>query len=302
MSRSLQHDADTERGCAHEGSDVDAGPASVDQSVPVPIANVHGQSTSSHPKGHRRRPFKGEKSCRNTHFLPYAAMHTSPPAKRPARAVQVYETVKRQLLAGDFPLGFRLGEVAIAEAIGVSRTPVREALSRLHAEGLVVRLPEGGFSPATPDLPTISDLYEVRRGLEFTAIHRGGHDRVMLEDLRSDWGDVEVPGSDEDCTPDFVLRDEDFHVRLAAAAGNEPLVDMLVTVNERIRVVRVHDFLTADRVRATVDEHVGILDALLDDDEATASNRLSRHLEISEQVVEQRAAIVISRMIGRRSV
>lgn len=251
-----------------------------------------------------RHPFTASKQSGNRRHLPCTSMHTAKysKAKQPARSAQVYETVKRQLLAGDFPLGFRLGEVAIAEEIGVSRTPVREALSRLHAEGLVVRLPEGGFSPATPDLPTISELYEVRRGLEFTALHRGNHDRVMLEELRTSWRDLEIPDSDADCTPDFVLQDEDFHIRLATAAGNESLVDLLTGVNERIRVVRMHDFLTADRVEATVAEHIGILDALLDDDQAEAGSRLSSHLEISEHVVEQRAALVISRMIGRRRV
>lgn len=213
-------------------------------------------------------------------------------------SAHAYDVLKHRLLVGDFTLGERLAEVALAESLAMSRTPVREALSRLHAEGLVVRLADGGFSPAAPDLHTISELYEVRRGLEFTGLHRGQHDRDQLEALLSDWESMTIPETDADCGPDFVLQDEDFHVRLATASGNQALVGVLVGVNERIRVVRMHDFLTADRVADTVAEHTAIVRSLLAEGAASAGERLGRHLDVSEQVVEQRAAMALSRMIG----
>lgn len=219
---------------------------------------------------------------------------------RPARGAEAYRELKHRLLLGDFPLGVRLGENALADRLGMSRTPVREALGRLHAEGLVVRLPDGGFSPAAPDLHTISELYEVRRGLEFTALGRGGHDTGHLEDLLAEWSSMEVPTSDDECGPEFVLHDEDFHLRLAGAAGNQALVGVLTGVNERIRMVRMHDFLTADRVSDTISEHTGILRTLLGAGAEAAGEQLSRHLEVSEQVVEQRAALALSRMLGGR--
>lgn len=210
----------------------------------------------------------------------------------------MYAELKRGLLAGDFPLGRRLAEASLGERLGASRTPVRDALARLHAEGLVVRLPEGGFSPAAPDLHTVSELYEVRRHLEFGALRRHEHDRLRLVALRDDWADLAAPDDDEDCGPDFVLVDEDFHLGLAEAAGNHTLVTMLKQVNERIRAVRMHDFLTADRVTRTIEEHLGIVDALLSDDRPLAGDRLSSHLEISERVVAERAAVALSRMLS----
>jgi DNA-binding GntR family transcriptional regulator len=222
------------------------------------------------------------------------------PARLPGRslAAYCYDELKRRLLVGDFALGRRLAEVSLTDLLGVSRTPVREALSRLHAEGLVLRLPEGGYSPAAPDLHTVSELYEVRRGLEFTALRRGGHDRSRLIDLRNEWAGFDAPTSDGECGPEFVLQDEEFHLGLATAAGNVALVEMLLHVNERIRFVRMQDFLTADRVEKTISEHLGIVEALLDDGAVTAEERLHSHLEISERVVEQRAAIALSRMLG----
>ncbi len=186
----------------------------------------------------------------------------------------------------------------MGEALGVSRTPVREALSRLHAEGLVVRLGDGGFSPAAPDLPTIAELYEVRRSLEFTALNRGCHDRAMLEQIQSHWAFMSAPSSDADCGPEFVLHDEDFHLGLARAAGNHSLVELLSHTNERIRFVRMQDFLTADRVTKTIDEHLGIVSALLEDRADLAEHRLRSHLFVSERVVESRAALALSRMLS----
>ena len=217
------------------------------------------------------------------------------PAEEQSLSAIVYDELKRRLLFGEYRIGRRLGEVALAEQLEVSRTPVREALTRLHAEGFVVRMPEGGFSPAAPDLHTIGELYVVRRGLELTAIHIDeGHDESALLALRDDWQALTVT---PDGDPEFVLHDEDFHIRLAGSTGNRALVDMLTLVSERIRVVRIYDFLTADRIEKTIEEHLSIVEALLEGQLALAERRLNRHLRISRQVVEQRSAMALSRMV-----
>lgn len=240
----------------------------------------------------------------------YATQDTAQRTAQPVTSLAAfaYEELKRRLLLGDFRLGRRLAELSLAEQLSISRTPIREALSRLHAEGLVERLPSGGFTPRPPDLHTIAELYEVRRSLEFSALTRGPHDRDALLELRSVWASIERPASDEECGPEFVLSDEEFHVTLASAAGNRSLVEMLCHVNERIRIVRMHDFLTADRVGRTIDEHLGIVGALLEatDPSGTssanatlrASGLLDEHLNVSERVVVERAAYALGRMIS----
>src|SRR5690606_39450166 len=92
---------------------------------------------------------------------PFTCVYTAPTTGA-SRGRQATGEIKRRLLHGDFALGRRLGEERLASLVGVSRTPVREALSRLHAEGFVVRLPDGGYAPAAPDLPSVRQLYEVR--------------------------------------------------------------------------------------------------------------------------------------------
>lgn len=215
-----------------------------------------------------------------------------------------YQGLKARLLRGDFAPGARLGEERLAADLGVSRTPVREALSRLHSEGLVDRLDDGGFGPRLINLHLIRELYEVRFALERAALGRTldglpAHDEGQLRQLRDDWAEMEVPPSDDEVDGEFVLLDEDFHERLAGAAGNGSLVEQLRKVNERIRIVRMQDFLTAERVEVTVEQHLGVLDALLDGRVQLAEQRLVGHFGESQRVVEQRAAHAIARMLDR---
>lgn len=215
-----------------------------------------------------------------------------------------YHALKHGLLMGDFAPGRRLGEERLAADLGVSRTPVREALSRLYSEGLVERLSDGGYGPTVIDLHLIRELYEIRFALERCAIRRptqGGppHDAEALRVLQADWADLEVPSTDEDVDVDFVLIDEDFHERVATAAGNAELVAQLHKVNERIRIVRMQDFLTAERVAQTIEQHLAVLDPLLAGALPLAEQRLVGHFAESLAVVEERAAVTIARMLER---
>ena len=119
--------------------------------------------------------------------------------------------------------------------------------------------------------------------------------------LQQDWLDLDAPGDDEAVDGEFVLLDEDFHERVAAAAGNEELTEQLRRVNERIRIVRMQDFLTAERVTQTIEQHLGVLDPLLEGDLAEAEVRLVGHFQESLAVVEERAALTIARMLSRRN-
>jgi len=79
-------------------------------------------------------------------------MYTAGYTEQPSRGEVVFTELKARLLAGEFPLGARLGEERLAGLLDVSRTPVREALHRLHTEGFVQRHADGGFTPTVPDV------------------------------------------------------------------------------------------------------------------------------------------------------
>jgi DNA-binding GntR family transcriptional regulator len=216
-----------------------------------------------------------------------------------SRATQVFGELKTRILLGEFAGGARLGEERLAERFGVSRTPVREALFRLHAEGVVIRHRDGGYCPALPDVVVMRELYEVRIGLERQALRRPAdhgtrHDVAILEPLRDEWRSLERDLAEPD--PDFVLLDEAFHCALAEAAGNAALVEMLRLVNQRIRLVRMQDFLSPARIAVTIEQHLGIVDALLADDVELASERFEHHVAESFEQVADRVALALTRM------
>jgi DNA-binding GntR family transcriptional regulator len=222
---------------------------------------------------------------------------SSDAADSPSEAA--YRQLRDRLLAGSFPLTRRLAEERLAALVGVSRTPVRHALIRLHGEGLITRHRDGGYRPTVPDPDDIASLYEARRALEIGALWRPAeagtvHDRAVLGQLREDWEALrrEQPPADAG----FVALDEDFHIRLARSAGNAVLVDLLRSVNARIRVVRIHDFLTDDRIEQTIAEHLQILRPVAAGDPAEAERVFRAHLAKSKQVAEERALRAIARM------
>jgi DNA-binding GntR family transcriptional regulator len=217
------------------------------------------------------------------------------------RSDRAYAELKHGLLVGEFPINVRLGEERLAALIGVSRTPIREAMMRLHAEGLVRRAPDGGYLPVVPDVVLMRHLYEVRIGIELQALHRPGrndtvHDRGILEVLRDEWRSLQGEEPVE-ADPSFVMLDESFHVTLAEAAGNPVLADHLRQVNDRIRIVRMQDFLTSGRIDETIAEHLGIVEAVLVGDVADAERRFAVHIGQSIAVVEQRVSAAIARMV-----
>lgn len=225
------------------------------------------------------------------------------PAARPApsRGDHAYRQLKHRLLNGGFSLNVGLSEERLARALEVSRTPVREALGRLHAEGFIKRGPDGRYRPVAPDVTMIRHLYEVRSALELQALTRPArvgtsHDRSMLVALAEQWRALREGPLEP--SPDFVLFDEDFHVTLAEAAGNPALVELLRQVNERIRIVRMQDFLSVERLRRTASEHVGIVEAVLDGKIDVAAERFQSHLARSIDVVEQRVGQALVRMVN----
>ncbi|MFB7877422.1 GntR family transcriptional regulator [Nocardia sp. NPDC056064] len=219
-------------------------------------------------------------------------------AGRPLREV-VYTALRAELMNGEIRFGQRLTEPKLSARFGISRTPVREALAMLCADGLLERA-EFGFSPVRPSLANIRDLYELRLTLELggMAAVRDNPDRVhdaeLLRAQRQRWLALRADPPEQE--PGFVVVDEEFHVALLTAAGNAEMVRALVAVNSRIRHVRRYDFMINNRIETTISEHLGILDAVLADDIPAAQRLLHAHIGDSLDVVLERITRAIAAM------
>ncbi|MGW4846363.1 GntR family transcriptional regulator [Nocardia brasiliensis] len=219
-------------------------------------------------------------------------------AGRPLRDV-VYAALRSELMNGDIKFGERLTEPKLSARFGISRTPIREALTVLCADGLLQR-EEFGFSPVRPSIPLIRDLYELRITLELGGIQRAlanpavSHDRTLLEAEREAWRTLRADPPVQE--PGFVVRDEEFHVTLLTAAGNAEMVRALRAVNSRIRHVRMYDFMVNNRIETTIAEHLGILDAVLAGDLSLAHQLLHTHIGESLDVVLDRVTRAIAAM------
>ena len=197
-------------------------------------------------------------------------------------------------LAADFVIKpeERIREGAMATELGVSRTPLREALNRLVAEGfLTFRGGQGFFCRAlTPD--RIVELYEARCAIECEGL------RLTL-DRASDAAIAELAGRTEQQQPEYersqdAIRllelDEAFHRDLLALCGNAELSRMLDNINGRIRYVRMTD-LKALRAgpesTAGVNDHLSILAAVSDRDAGDALPALRSHIEMRQEKAVQ---------------
>lgn len=218
-----------------------------------------------------------------------------------SQAERVYASLRERLLRGDLPLGRRLVEQQLAAEFNTSRTPVREALRRLEGDGHIARDPGGGMLPSAPSVKSMRELYEVRVAIEELVARRAATagDRGRIEAIEQDWraldaawhGTRSVPRG-----PDFVHADERFHRALASASGNDVAESMLADLNDRIRILRVHDFTTDDRIGATITEHLEILGCVLSRDADAAAAFMRAHVQRSALVVRERVGSALARM------
>ena len=207
----------------------------------------------------------------------------------PARslATRVYDHIKAEI--SDFCLlpGDRFTETEVAARVGVSRTPVREALYRLEREGYIDVSPRNGWSVKPFDFTLFENLYDVRVVLELAAVRKlcEMEPAPDLRELAATWL-AEPPQRVRD--PGIVCdMDEAFHGQLVAAAGNPEMARIHHDLAERIRIIRRLDFTQPERIDATYDEHAEILGNIMRRRVDQARLLLRSHIEASKAVVRQ---------------
>ncbi|PPS43559.1 hypothetical protein B1A85_12845 [Chroococcidiopsis sp. TS-821] len=201
---------------------------------------------------------------------------------------RIYEQLKQMAMNYKFRPGEPLNEVELAASFGVSRTPLREVLNRLVAEGLLDFVPRRGFSCRALDTKMIFDLYEVRCGLEMMSAKLATERATDAEvdKLVTFW--KKAAQNFSELSPLECARcDERFHEQIAMLSQNTELLHSLQAINARAHYLRLISMEKAHYRHNTCDEHQLILTAIQERNVEAAINCMSAHVSLrQEQLVE----------------
>ncbi|MDH7576569.1 MAG: GntR family transcriptional regulator [Bacillota bacterium] len=201
---------------------------------------------------------------------------------KPLREV-VFETLREAIINGTLRPGERLMEIQLAEELGVSRTPVREAIRKLELEGFVVMVPRKGAYVAGISLKDIADVFEVRASLEALAAGLAA-ERITGEELE-ELERILVRKAkiiEEENLSLFVESDSKFHDTLYQMSRNQRLIQILSNLRDEIQRFRAVSLAYPGRMREALEEHRKIVEAIAERDVIQAQALAREHIENAE--------------------
>ena len=207
---------------------------------------------------------------------------------KPLRDV-VLENLRDAIITQVLKPGERLMEIQLADEMGVSRTPVREAIRKLELEGLVVMVPRKGAYVAGVSMKDIHEVYEVRSALEMLAVTLAA-ERITDEELnaleqqvlRESEEEAKKDGSDLD---NIIYIDSSFHDIIYQAARNQRLVQFVNILQEQLQRFRAASLARPGRSKTALEEHKQIVEALSERNGELASKLAQEHIENAENAM-----------------
>ena len=204
---------------------------------------------------------------------------------RPLREI-VYEELRREILVGEIAPGTRMMEIELADEMGVSRTPVREAIRKLEKEGLVTIEPRKGAYASDVSIKDMVDVLEVREDLEAMAAAMAAQkvnkdEKQALIEATMEYKEA----VESERTEDIIRCDEKFHQLIVNYSGNKTLIQLFSQVQElalRFRYLYYDDFSRYERMPM---EHREIEEAILSGDYEKARVAAGEHVKKLKQFV-----------------
>jgi len=198
----------------------------------------------------------------------------------------VFNTLREAILKGDFAPGERLMEKQLAEKMGVSRTPIREAIRKLELEGLVIMIPRKGAEVASITGKDISDVLEVRATLEALAVRlackkMSEHDLNDLSAVNKEF----KKAADEKDVKALIEKDVEFHDVIFHSSDNEKLIQIINNLREQIYRFRVEYIYKMNSYDSLVQEHDEIVKAIANRESKLAAKIALQHIENQERSV-----------------
>jgi len=204
---------------------------------------------------------------------------------KPLREI-VFESLREAIISGVLKPGERMMEIQLADEMGVSRTPVREAIRKLELEGFVVMIPRKGAYVAGISLKDIADVFEIRAALEGLAAGLAA-ERITEEELeemeRMMVRKAEIIENND--LESIVEVDTAFHDILFKASRNERLVQILSNLREQIQRFRTTSLAVPGRMKEALEEHRKIVEVLSERNVVLAQSLATEHIENAENVM-----------------
>lgn len=221
---------------------------------------------------------------------------------QPLREV-VCESLRDAIRKGILKPGQRIMEIKLAEELGVSRTPVREAIRKLELEGYVVMMPRRGTYVADMSIRDINEIFEIRTALEslsngLAAEHITEDELEHLQRLLVVIGGYikeYEDGPDREAAMDKIVKtDIEFHDLLYHAARNNRLVGIISNLRDQLTRFRTLSMSYPGRLEATLDEHREIVETIANGDGRAARKAAVHHMENSEKTLLKAMDIAIN--------
>lgn len=191
---------------------------------------------------------------------------------------QLLEAIEERIVTGEYPPGARLDEVELAEAFGVSRTPIREALIRLGSIHIIEKMPRRGWAIAPASPRRLVEMFEFMAELEALC---GGFAARRATPFQLQ----KLLAAHEACRgvkdPDEYYRlNEIFHVALYEASGNEFLIEQTLEMQRRARPYRRLQLRVPERIASSFAEHEEIVRTILANNAELAAEKLRQHVMV----------------------
>ena len=200
---------------------------------------------------------------------------------------RAYEDIKCRLLNNDYPPGSFLSERQLADALGMSKTPIKAALERLESEGFIAVSPQQGIVVREMSIHEIADQYEIRAALESYALRKlaGNLSPDQVAKVRANL-DAQARQRNGDDVARGVELDSAFHVQFVEFLGNREILRVIVQLRQKMQRVVTQVFrLCPTRMKSSHEEHGAIATAVIDGDGNRAAELLVRHLELGKQLI-----------------
>lgn len=198
----------------------------------------------------------------------------------------VFKALREAIITGELKPGERLMEIKLAKELGVSRTPVREAIRKLELEGLVIMTARKGAEVAPINEKDLMEVLEIRKNLEGLACELAADNatRANIKQFKELNALIEEAVNKEDIE-EITKRDVDFHEAIYAITNNRRLIQMLHQLKEHIFRYRLEYIKDMKNKGAIVEEHNRIITAIEKNDTKNAKKEIEKHIETQERYI-----------------